>query len=199
MDQNINYEVSVLSQCLVQPRNVHLVQEFQIFEYLDIHNDSDLVIIPGISKFSDPITINIKIKQINKIYIEAVEDLPPNAPPSRKKPTQVSSFINSDHTGNKFTRCYQSCIILYCNKSSIVWYNNRHTTVESSIFDSKYVEQQIVSEIIISLHYKLQMFIIPILDHADAFCDNEDVYRNKAFVESTLKKKNNSIFFHCVR
>ena len=43
------------------------------------------------------------------------------------------------------------------------------------------------------------MFGIPILCHKDVFCDNEYVFNNTSFADSTLKKKNNSIFLHSVR
>ena len=65
--------------------------------------------------------------------------------------------------------------------------------MESSTFDSEFVAIQVASELIIFLRYKLWMFGIPILDHADVFCDNESVNKNTAFSESTLKKKHNSI------
>ena len=43
------------------------------------------------------------------------------------------------------------------------------------------------------------MFGIPIQDEANMFCDDEAVYKNSNFAESTLKKKHNSICFHQVR
>ena len=43
------------------------------------------------------------------------------------------------------------------------------------------------------------MFGIPIEGPANVFCDNEAVYKNSSFAESTLKKKHNSICFHRVR
>ena len=43
------------------------------------------------------------------------------------------------------------------------------------------------------------MFGIPIIGPTTVFCDNEAVYKNTTFAESTLKKKHNSICFHRVR
>jgi len=45
------------------------------------------------------------------------------------------------------------------------------------------------------MRYKLRMIDGP----ANVFCDNEAVYKNVTFAESTLKKKHNSICFHRVR
>ena len=42
------------------------------------------------------------------------------------------------------------------------------------------------------------MFGIPIDGPASVFCDNESVYKNVGFCDSTLKKKHNSICFHRV-
>ena len=71
--------------------------------------------------------------------------------------------------------------------------------MESSTFGSEFVALRVASELIIYLCYKILMFGIPILCHADVFCDNEVVYNNTAFPESTLKNKHYLIFFHCVR
>ena len=56
-----------------------------------------------------------------------------------------------------------------------------------------------MAELIISLRYKLRMFRIPVIGEANVFCDNNSVYTNASFSESTLKKKNNTICFHKVR
>ena len=76
---------------------------------------------------------------------------------------------------------------------------NVKTTVESSTFGSEFVALRVASELIISLRYKLRMFGIPIIGPTTVFCDNESVYNNATFAESTLRKKHNSICFHRVR
>ena len=43
------------------------------------------------------------------------------------------------------------------------------------------------------------MFGIAIIGPTTVFCDNQSVYNNATFAESTLKKKHNSICFHRVR
>ena len=37
------------------------------------------------------------------------------------------------------------------------------------------------------------------MGEANMFCDNEAVYKNSSFAESTLRKKHNSICYHRVR
>ena len=132
------------------------------------------------------------------MYPDAVEDLPPNAPSPRGNPVEINCFVDSDHAGDKVTRRLQTGILLYLNSAPIIWWSKRQNTVESSTFSSEFVALRIASELIISLRYKLQMFGIPILGTATVFCDNEAVYKNVSFSESTLKKKHNSICFHRV-
>ena len=50
-----------------------------------------------------------------------------------------------------------------------------------------------------ALRYQLRMFGISIEGPTNVFCDNEAVTKNTIFPESTLKKKHNSIAYHCSR
>ena len=59
---DIDYEVSILSSYLVQPRNGHIMQALHMFKYLDIQKDNYLACNPSLSELSDPITTNRKIK-----------------------------------------------------------------------------------------------------------------------------------------
>ena len=132
-------------------------------------------------------------------YPDAEEDLPLNAPEPRGNPIQINCFVDSDHAGDRITRRSQTGILLYCNSAPIVWYSKRQSTCETSTFGSEFVALRIATELVISLRYKLRMFGIPIQGEANMFCDNEAVYKNSSFAESTLKKKHNSICFHRVR
>ena len=143
--------------------------------------------------------IEEKIEEMRKIYLDAKEDVPPNAPEPRGRPVQVNCFVDSDHAGNRMTRRSQTGILLYLNSAPIVWYSKRQNTVESSTFGSEFVALRIASDLIISLRYKLRMFGIPIDGPTNVFCDNEAVYKNASFAESQLKKKHQSICFHRVR
>ena len=125
---------------------------------------------------------------MKEIYVDATEELPTNAPPPRGNHVQVNCFVDSDHAGDKLTRRSQTGILLYCNSAPITWYSKRQTTVESSTFGAEFVALRIAAEMIISLRYKLRMLGIPVPEHANVFCDNESVYKNTSFAESTLKK-----------
>ena len=196
---DIGFEVSLLSRYLVQPRTGHLVQALHILKYLDIHSESDLAFDPAYHEIEDPNLAQARIAAMKEIYPDALEEIPPNAPPPRGNPIQVNCFVDSDHAGDRLTRRSQTGIILYCNSAPIVWYSKRQTTVETSTFGAEFVALRTATELIISLRYKLRMFGIPVMGYSNVFCDNESVYKNVAFAESTLRKKHNSICFHRVR
>ena len=68
-------------------------------------------------------------------------------------------------------------------------------TAEIYTFGSGFWVLRVASELIIYFFYKLWIFRSLILGHADIFYDNEYVYKNTAFSESTHKKKHNSICY----
>ena len=112
---------------------------------------------------------------MKKIYPDAVKDFPPNSLPTIGNLIQVNYFIDSDHACDKIRRLSRYGITLYCNKFPIFQYYKRQANVNISTFGSEFVALQVASELILSLRYKLWMFGIPILGHADVFCDNEAV------------------------
>ena len=73
--------------------------------------------------------------------------------------------------------------------SPVLWYSKRQTTVETSTFGSELVAMRIATELIESLVYKYRMFSVPIDGSARVYCDNESVFINSTFHESSLKKK----------
>jgi hypothetical protein len=58
---------------------------------------------------------------------------------------------------------------------------------------------RIAVEQIEGLRYKLRMMGVPVEGPANVFCDNQSVFKNCSFTESTLKKKHNAIAYHRVR
>jgi len=70
--------------------------------------------------------------------------------------------------------------------------------VESSTFGSKFVAMRIATDLIISLHYKLRMFGVPLTGPTNVFCNNQGVVNNTTMPESVLSKKHNQICYHRV-
>ena len=196
---DINFEVSILSRYLAQPRTGHLAQALHIFKYLELHKANEIAMDPAYHDIENLDLVEARMTAMKEMYPDAIEDIPPNAPPPRGNPVEINCFVDSDHAGDKTTRRSQTGILLYLNSAPIIWYSKRQNTVESSTFGSEFVALRVASELIIALRYKLRMFGIPVLGHASVFCDNEAVYNNATFAESCLKKKHNSVCFHRVR
>ena len=115
------------------------------------------------------------------------------------KTIQVNCFVDSDHAGDRLTRCSQSGILLFCNSAPIYWYSNKQNTVEAFTYGAELVALHVAAELVVSLHYKLRMFSIPVDGPSNIFFENESVYRNIFFADSRLKKKHHSICYHSVR
>ena len=71
--------------------------------------------------------------------------------------------------------------------------------METSTLGIEFIAMRMAVKHIEALHYKLRMFGIPIEGPTNVFCDNEAVFKNMTIPESTLKKKHNSICYHCCR
>ena len=136
---------------------------------------------------------------MKEVYVDALDEVPPNAPKPRGKSVQINCFVDADHGKNKITRRSQTGIVLFGNLAPLIWYSKRQNMVESSTFGAEFVALRIVTEMISSFWYKLRMFGIPLDGPANVFCNNEAVYQNAAIVELKLKRKHNSICFHLVR
>ena len=68
--------------------------------------------------------------------------------------------------------------------------------MESLTFGVKFVALSIASELVISLHYKVRMFSIPIKIPVNVLCDNEVALKKSMFVDVALKKKHSYICFY---
>jgi hypothetical protein len=187
--------VSILSQYLAQPREGHLNQVFRIFGWLKRHSRSHIV-------FDDNYVYwNNKFVDVDwsGFYPDAVEPIPSNIPEPRGPEVQINCFVDADHAGNRVTRRSHTGVLIYCNKSPILWYSKRQNTVETSTFGSEFIALRIATELIQSLRYKLRMMGVTLDGPANVFCDNNSVVINSTVPESTLKKKHVSICYHRAR
>ena len=87
---------------------------------------------------------------MKQLYVDASEDLPPNAPMPRGKSIQINCFVDADHAGDKITWRTQTGIILFGNSAPLIWYLKRQNTIESSTFGAGFVAFRIAIEMITS-------------------------------------------------
>lgn len=197
---DILHETSILSQYLAQPRIGHLRQAVHIFQYLDTHDRSWMVMDP--TKFdidwkpeADEESPEVRARAMKLQYPDAEELVPHNAPVPLGEEVDINVFVDADHAGNKITRRSHSGILIYCNMSPISWYSKRQNTVETSTFSSEIIALRIATEQVEALRYKLRMFGVPLSGPARIFCDNKSVVQSTSNVEARLKKKHVSVSY----
>jgi hypothetical protein len=193
---DIMVDVSLLSSYTMQPRLGHLDQVFHIFGYLKRNKRATLIFDESRVGWNES---SFQTNDWTDFYRDAKELLPPNAPTPRGNAVQINCFVDADHAGNRVTRRSQTGVLIFLNRTPILWYSKSQNTVETSTFGSEFTALRIAVELLDSLRYKLRMFGVPLEGPVDTFCDNSSVVTNATMPESTLKKKHNSIAYHCVR
>lgn len=200
---DVQLEVTQLSSFLACPRIGHLHQTFHIFKYLDGKNNSWIPLDPErlTIKFNVPSNESPELRRemMKKIYQDAAEETPVNAPEPRGKCVQINCYVDADHAGNRVTRRSQTGILIFLNMALVSWYSKRQNTVESSTFGSEFIAMRIAVEKAKSMRYKLRMMGIPIDGPCNIFADNESVVKSSMNPESTLNKKHVSIAYHLTR
>jgi hypothetical protein len=193
---DIHIHVSMLSSFLSSPRVGHLEQVLHIFTCLKHYDRSTMV-------FDDTLPnvdlANFPVADWTEFYHDAKEEIPLNAPEPLGKEVNMYCFCDADHAGDCLMRPSQTGIIIFLNRTPIIWYSKKQNTVESSTFGSEFVALRIAVDLIVSLRYKLSMMGIPICTPCITLCDNETAVCNSTVPESTLKKKHNAIAYHRVR
>jgi hypothetical protein len=188
--------VSMMSRYLVSARSGHLEQLFHIFAYLKRYDASTLVF-----DDTEPSFDARRFKECDwaEYYPGAKEALPREMPTPRGRPVVMTCFVDADHAGCRVTRRSHTGIIIFVNRSPILWFSKRQNTVESSTFGSEFVALRIAIEMIEGLRYKLRMMGVEIVGPCNVFCDNNAVVLNAGQPESMLKKKHAAINYHRAR
>jgi hypothetical protein len=84
-------------------------------------------------------------------YCGAEENLPPNAPTPRGHSVQINCFVDVDHAGNKITICLHTGILIFINRSLIIWFSKDQNTIETSTFGLEFIAMHIAVELLESL------------------------------------------------
>ena len=111
----------------------------------------------------------------------------------------MTVYVDSEHAGNLVTRWSQTGYIIFCNHAPILWYSKWQNTVLASTFGSKFIAMQTCLKAVEALHFKLQMFGIPVDGPTDIMCNNNSVVNSAQRPESALSKKHLSICYHGVQ
>jgi Reverse transcriptase (RNA-dependent DNA polymerase) len=193
---DILLEASLMSAHLALPRVGHLEAVYRIFGYLKLHPKRKLGFDARHPMISEKM---FKKHDWNDFYRGVEEAIPRDMPKPRGNMMSTHCFVDASHGSDRATRRSQTGILIFCNKSPIMWHSKRQNTVEASTFGSEFQAMKNAIELIESLRYKLRMFGVPIEGPTNIFCDNEAVYKNTSMPESVLKKKHHSIAYHRCR
>jgi Reverse transcriptase (RNA-dependent DNA polymerase) len=126
---DIAVEVSMLSSHLACPRVGHLDAVFHIFSYLNQYNKSILAFDPSKVSWSEADQVDYNWSDF---YGDEREAIPPNAPVPLGESVQMTVFVDADHAGNLLTRRSRTGVLVYLNRSPILWYTKQQSMVETS-------------------------------------------------------------------
>jgi hypothetical protein len=189
-------QVSMLAFQLASPRDGHLEAVCRIFAYLSNKHNSRMVF--------DPTNADIDMKSFKdcdwrEFYGDVKEPLPPNMPEPCGKEVEIHLCVDSDHAGDQLIRRSRTGYFTHLNLAPLTWFSKRQPTVETSVFGAKFVAMKSGMEAVRGLPYKLRMMGIPIEGPAYVYGNNMSVIHNAQRPESMLKKKSNSVCYHCCR
>jgi hypothetical protein len=110
----------MLAAYCAAPREGHLSAVMHVFAYLKAHTRSKVVL--------DPSYVNhVDQEQPNwtNFYTDAKELLPPDMPEPLGKPVQMTTFVDSDHAGDKVTRRSRTGVLVFLNRAPVVWFSKK--------------------------------------------------------------------------
>jgi hypothetical protein len=193
---DIATKISLLSSHLAYPCMGHLEVALHVMGYLKQKHNTQLVFdltYPTIDMDSFP------QYDWTEFYGNVKEAIPSHMPTPLGKDLDVHMMCNSDHVGEKQTRCLCTGFLIFCNMALIDWVSKKQATIETSVFGAEFVAMKHSTEKLRGLRYKLCMMGIPLTGPSFIYGNNKSQITNSTKQESTLKKKCNFICYHEVR
>jgi hypothetical protein len=132
----------MLSTYLYLPNEGHLEAVFHVFEYLALHRNERVVFDPTCPSVAKGTLIKTDWKSL---FGDVQEMIPSDNPVPRGKEVDIRLFVDSDHTGEYFTRHSRTGFFIYLNMVPIVWFSKSQPIVESSMFGAEFVLGSVTS------------------------------------------------------
>jgi hypothetical protein len=193
---DIATEVSLLSSHLEYPCEGHLKTTLHMMSYLSHKHNTQLIFNPTYPKIDMG-----QYPQFNwmEFYGYVEEAIPVDMPKPIGKDVDIRMMCDSDHAGDKSTRCSCTGFLIFCNMALIDWVSKKQATIDTSVFGAKFVAIKHGIEKLQGLQYKLCMMGISLTRPSFIYADNKSQVTNSTRPESNLKKKCNSICYHAVQ
>jgi hypothetical protein len=134
-----------------------------------------------------------------EFYGNVEEAIPVDMPEPLGKDLDVRMMCDSDHAGDKRTRCSCTGFLILCNMALIDGVSKKQATIETSVFGTEFVAMKHGIGKLQGLRYKLCMMGIPLTGSSFIYADNKSQVTNLTIPVLTLKKKCNSICYHAVQ
>jgi hypothetical protein len=74
-----------------------------------------------------------------KFYGDVKEAIPMDMPEPIGKDIDVHMMCESDHAGDKRTRCSCTGFLIFCNMALFDWVSKKQATIETSVFGAEFV------------------------------------------------------------
>jgi hypothetical protein len=101
-------EVSMMAAYMAAPREGHMEAVMRIFAYLNGHERSRVMLDPRYVDHAE-----VEKPSWSDFYSEAREMLPPDMPEPLGRPIQMTTFVDSDHAGDKVTRRSRTGVLIF--------------------------------------------------------------------------------------
>ena len=112
--------------------------------------------VPKRKLYFDPVSPLISEDRFHKFdwedfYRDSKEAIPYDMPKPRGKIMTKHFFVDAKHAADKVTRRLQTGILVFCNRSPILWFSKRKNSFESSTFYSEFMALKNTVELVTAL------------------------------------------------
>ena len=121
------------------PREGHLQQLYQVFDYLESHQNARIVLDLYYSEIKE---LKFPNNHWEKFYNIEGELKPTKAPKHLGMGFVVRGYVDADHTGDTFTRRYIPGFIVFLNSAPLYRISKQQSAVESSTFGSEFLAME---------------------------------------------------------
>ena len=127
---------------MASPWEGHLDALMHIFGFLQINHNLWMAYNPSC------LIINMNVFKPNNwsFYRNVEESIPSNALEPRGKDVNLQLYVNSDHAGEKRTRCSRTGFFIFMNTALVQWFLKQQAMIETSVFRAEFVAMKIGME-----------------------------------------------------
>jgi len=193
----IQTAVMTLSRFRAMPRQGHLDRVKRIHGYLSKMRHVTIKIRTDAPDYS-----NIPVKMYGwecSCYADAKEEIPLDAPKSKGKPVNMTSFFDANLYHDLISGKSVTGILHQLNKTPIDWYSKLQLTVETATFSSEFVATRTCTEQVIDFRLTLRYLGVPINGPTVVLGNNESVINSAAIPHSKMHKRWVALSYHGVR